>query len=512
MDGLLREFVAEASESLDKVDQELARLVEMPGNEKILQHIFRLLHSIKGTCGFLNLPRFEALVDAAEALMEKLRNGAADNDAAYTLTAAVARMKSLLFAIEKHQAEPDGEDRDIIEALAEALSGKPRVKIHTPANEPDRNFEKYYVRVAKDALQQLAQNVEELAEIRDQLIDLSGAPNGCDFGTPLRHLSGITDQLLKASSAAQKIPFSHALKKLPRLARALSKELGKAIELKIQGAELEFDRELVELIKDPLVHMLRNAADHGIELPSLREAAGKPRTGCITLDIRNERNQVVIEMKDDGCGFDIENLKRAAMRLKISDEMMRDESQIQNLAFTPGLSTASGFTKISGRGVGLDVVRHSVAQLSGSIDLRTEAGEGASLTIRIPLKSETLRERLSFVVFRAGGEQKALPLTLVKRFEKIETAHIARTAQGEMIDYHGEAMPLARLSRKESTGILPALIFSDAGRLKGLVVDEIVGIIEGGAVKPVSGKPGIVATATMRGQPVDVVDVVGILA
>src|SRR5664279_443153 len=326
MDDLLREFVTETNESLDVVDVELVRFEQDPNNAKILDNIFRLVHTIKGTCGFLALPRLEALAHAAETLMGKFRDGApATNDAVTLILATIDRIKAILESLERDQREPDGADDDLIAELERMVDGtgakqavgtlapqvlerplRPgensldeleRAFRETPIDPPlakpakvapapvpaevpvkdDDNGKSAgkSIRVTVDTLEQLMTMVSELVLTRNQLLEIVRRHDDSEFKTPLQRLSNVTAELQEGVMKTRMQPIGNAWQKFPRIVRDLSNELGKQIDLEMQGAETELDRQVLDLIKDPLTHMARNSADHGLETAEERRAAGK---------------------------------------------------------------------------------------------------------------------------------------------------------------------------------------------------------------------------------------------
>jgi two-component system chemotaxis sensor kinase CheA len=332
MDDLLREFVTETNESLDVVDVELVRFEQDPNNANILDNIFRLVHTIKGTCGFLGLPRLEALAHAAETLMGKFRDGVpASSEAVTLILATIDRIKAILESLEREQREPEGGDTDLIsslermvervgsasslappqqtvgrlipqvlerplrpdedslddlerafrETLADppAIKSKPSAALTEAAARDDEAAKgaNQSIRVTVDTLEHLMTMVSELVLTRNQLLEIVRRHEESEFKTPLQRLSSVTAELQEGVMKTRMQPIGNAWQKLPRIVRDLSNELGKKIELEMQGAETELDRQVLDLIKDPLTHMVRNSADHGLETP--RAAARGRKTG-----------------------------------------------------------------------------------------------------------------------------------------------------------------------------------------------------------------------------------------
>jgi two-component system chemotaxis sensor kinase CheA len=457
MDDLLREFLTETGEHLDTVDLELVRFEQDPNNETILRNIFRLVHTIKGTCGFLGLPRLEALAHAAETLMGKFRDGMPVTSEAVTLIlATLDRVKVILSELERQAAEPEGTDGDLIGSLermatAEAPVAVPsgpstkeavgtvasqvlerelrpgevslddleRAFLETPGPELEQEkpepvaepmpgpverraveaaeageggdapiHKVQTIRVNVDTLEHLMTMVSELVLTRNQLLEISRRVDDHSYKVPLQRLSHVTAELQEGVMKTRMQPIGNAWQKLPRVVRDLSAELSKKIELVMQGADTELDRQVLEVIKDPLTHMVRNSADHGIESPLERKAAGKPERGSIRLNAYHEGGTITIEVADDGRGLDHAAIRRKVTERGIASEPdveRMSEAQVAKFIFHPGFSTAKAITAISGRGVGMDVVKTNIELIGGTVDVRSEAGRGTTFTIKIPL-------------------------------------------------------------------------------------------------------------------------------
>ncbi len=503
MDDLLREFVTETNESLDVVDVELVRFEQDPNNAKILDNIFRLVHTIKGTCGFLALPRLEALAHAAETLMGKFRDGLpATNEAVTLILATIDRIKEILESLERDQREPDGADDDLIsdlERMVERIGSvaPPVAPQHavgtltpqvlerplrpgedslddlerafreppvepppakptkpTPADAPVKDDEtgkgaNQSIRVTVDTLEHLMTMVSELVLTRNQLIEIVRRHDDSEFKTPLQRLSNVTAELQEGVMKTRMQPIGNAWQKFPRIVRDLCNELGKHIDLEMQGAETELDRQVLDLIKDPLTHMVRNSADHGLETPEERRAAGKPEHGRIRLSAYHEGGHIIIQVADDGRGLSTERIKAKAVAQGLVSEAEIEklsEAQIQKFIFAPGFSTAAKVTSVSGRGVGMDVVRNNIDQIGGTIDVKSVAGVGLSFTIKIPL---TLAIVAALIV-EAGGDRFAIPQLAVVELVRARSGgehRIERIKDTTVLRLRDKLLPLARLSR-----------------------------------------------------------------
>ncbi|MGE3419996.1 MAG: chemotaxis protein CheW [Bradyrhizobium sp.] len=557
MDDLLREFLTETSESLDTVDNQLVRFEQEPNNAKILDNIFRLVHTIKGTCGFLGLPRLEALAHAGETLMGKFRDGMPVTAEAVTLIlSSIDRIKEILAGLEATEAEPEGNDRDLIdqlEAMVErgmaamaagvaagaapaeasapemasppiqpAEAAEPKVAQGTlveqtlerplrpgevSLDELERAFRETATEVAEtapaapaapvapaaapaapaakaapaaeakkpakragngegdmaegdkvanqsirvnvDTLEHLMTMVSELVLTRNQLLEISRRNEDTEFKVPLQRLSNVTAELQEGVMKTRMQPIGNAWQKLPRIVRDLSGELGKQIELEMHGADTELDRQVLDLIKDPLTHMVRNSADHGLETPAERAAAGKPEQGTIRLSAYHEGGHIIICIADNGRGLNTEKIKAKALQNGLVTEAELEkmtEAHIHKFIFAPGFSTAATVTSVSGRGVGMDVVRTNIDQIGGTIDIKSVAGEGSSVTIKIPLTLAIV----SALIVEAGGDRFAIPqLSVVElvRARANSEHRIERIKDTAVLRLRNKLLPLMHLKK-----------------------------------------------------------------
>lgn len=564
MDDLLREFLTETSESLDTVDNQLVKFEQEPNNAKILDNIFRLVHTIKGTCGFLGLPRLEALAHAGETLMGKFRDGMPVTAEAVTvILSSIDRIKEILAGLEATEAEPEGTDRDLIdklEAMVEqgmaAMSGSaqpmpsdaaavtdapplaPEAPVAASAKESakeatagllveqtlerplrpgevsldelERAFREtaieapapvakaapapeapaakeaakesakdaakpaaakekaapkksmadesagegdrianQSIRVNVDTLEHLMTMVSELVLTRNQLLEISRRNEDTEFKVPLQRLSNVTAELQEGVMKTRMQPIGNAWQKLPRIVRDLSSELGKQIELEMHGADTELDRQVLDLIKDPLTHMVRNSADHGLETPAERLAAGKGEQGTIRLSAYHEGGHIIICIADNGRGLNTEKIKAKAISSGLVTEAELEkmsEAQIHKFIFAPGFSTAAAITSVSGRGVGMDVVRTNIDQIGGTIDIKSVAGEGSSVTIKIPLTLAIV----SALIVEAAGDRFAIPqLSVVElvRARANSEHRIERIKDTAVLRLRNKLLPLIHLKK-----------------------------------------------------------------
>lgn len=540
MDDLLSEFLTETSESLDVVDVELVKFEQEPNNAKILDNIFRLVHTIKGTCGFLGLPRLEALAHAAETLMGKFRDGVSVTPEAVSLILnSIDRIKEILSDLEAANGrEPEGSDDDLISELermsmsatVEATAGadgpaaeddaaeeedvpitrgslvdqvlerplrpgevsldelerafrEAEVEIELPtAAAPEMETEddeetvpvaaprsretesvkagaektekknassvsNQTIRVAVETLEHLMTMVSELVLTRNQLLEIVRRHEDSEFKVPLQRLSNVTAELQEGVMKTRMQPIGNAWQKLPRIVRDLSQELEKPIELEMAGADTELDRQVLELIKDPLTHMVRNSADHGLEMPAERRKAGKPEKGTVRLSAYHEGGHIIIEVKDDGRGLDVEKIKKKVIENGLASESELEkmtDQQIYKYIFKAGFSTATEVTSVSGRGVGMDVVRNNIELIGGTVDLRSAPGKGTTFIIKIPLTLAIV----STLIVEASGDRFAIPQLSVVELVRVQSNsehRIERIKDTPVLRLRNKLLPLVHL-------------------------------------------------------------------
>jgi two-component system chemotaxis sensor kinase CheA len=414
MDEVLREFLTESNENLVRLEQDIVDLERSPGNSATLNSIFRTVHTIKGTCGFLGLERLERVAHSAESVLVLVRDGKLDAspELMSVVLAAVDVFKDILTGIERAGEEPIGDDSALIArldawvegngaapqpnaapaaAVAPATSARATTAPVAPAPEsrPAANEAvDATLRVNVHLLDRLMNLVGELVLSRNQLIQLSAGDENSPYLAPVQRLNRVATDLQEAVMKTRMQPIGNAWGKLPRMVRDLAHETGKTIELELSGAETELDRQILQAIQDPLTHMVRNSADHGIESPAVRRAAGKPETGRVRLNAYHEGGHVIIEVTDDGAGLDTVKIRaKAVERGMLTREAAAalNEAQALRLIFEPGFSTAERVTNVSGRGVGMDVVRNNIERIGGVVDVSSRVGIGTTVRVRIPL-------------------------------------------------------------------------------------------------------------------------------
>lgn len=609
MDDLLEEFLAETNESIELLDGELVRLEKNPDDPDLISHIFRVLHTIKGTCGFLGLPRLAALAHAGENVLGQFRDGAipVTPDAMNPVLEALDCIRTFVAALEETGKEPKGDDSDLIDRLnavakggaagsseasqveeapaeeeetdtlynrvggissidaavelfyekiladdrlkeffvdvdIDRLQGMQRAFMslalggpdeyegrdlrgaHAPLVERGLNDEHFdavaehlrnaledlevpvdvtdgiigrvatvrdevlgrneddgsgdavavdesaasdvqadqkeepkaapakraptsSIRVNVDVLESLMTVVSELVLTRNQLMQILRAEKDSEFTGPLQRLNQVTSELQESVMQTRMQPIGNAWSKLPRIIRDLAQELDKKIELVMKGAETELDRQVLDEIKDPLTHMVRNAADHGLETTEGRRAAGKSETGIVTLTARHEGGHIIVEVGDDGHGLNTDRIRDKILANSLATEAELEgltDQQIQQFIFKPGFSTAQSVTSVSGRGVGMDVVRSNIAKIGGTVELNSVAGRGTRFTIKIPLTLAIV----SALIVECGGQRFALPqnsVTELVRITKNSTHKVENVKGTPVLRLRDRLLPLVTL-------------------------------------------------------------------
>ena len=412
MDELIADFLVETSDSLQILDNELVELEKNPQNIELLNSIFRVMHTIKGTCGFFGMSKLASVAHAGENIMDKLRNKqlSVNSEVISFILEVVDAVKEIISYIKDNQgAEPDTDYSSFIEKINNITAVNIKTKNNTNKIEVVRDEIKVSVseeaatsaetehhdhsnsqviKVSVELLENLMEIVSELVLNRNQLIQLDRNIGDNRFSLSVQRLNTITTSLQEAIMKTRMQPISNAWVKLPRMLRDLSRDLKKKIKLVMIGSETALDRQLIESIKDPLVHMIRNAADHGIELPADRLAAGKPEEGTITLNAYHQGGHIIIEVSDDGLGVSVKKIKNKVLKNKLATKKELEEMsdmQVRQFIFKEGFSTAEVVTEISGRGVGMDVVKNNIEDIRGTVEINSIEGKGSCFVIKIPL-------------------------------------------------------------------------------------------------------------------------------
>jgi two-component system, chemotaxis family, sensor kinase CheA len=540
--ALLGEFVDECLEHLQQAELALLDIEVDPEDREALNAVFRGFHTIKGTAGFLGLPHIQKLAHHAEALLERARNGEISLTGGYADLAleSADRLKGLIVELQDYAgtgpppAPPDLEElisrlgdpesqgvsaeapevapvvlrvgdilvaeqkatRQAVEAAARDPEGGrigQKLVQHAAARTQDvahalraqkqvaEGAADGYVRVRTDRLDALLNMVGELVIANAMLVQDEAVQANAfgSLGRKASQLNKITRELQDLGMAMRMVPLRNTFQKMTRLVRDLSHKSGKEVQFVTEGEDTEIDRTMVETLGDPLLHMVRNAVDHGVEPPEQRRAAGKPEAGRVVLRAYQAAGSVVIELQDDGHGLDRQRILAKAIANGLVEEG-RDlsDAEVYRLVFAAGLSTAEQVTDVSGRGVGMDVVSRNIEALRGRVDIASISGQGTTFTVRIPLTLAIMDGML----VRVGQERYIVPTASIQQSFQAEPENLATiTGGGEMVVFRGEVIPVVRLHRlyrvagaeeRLTRGILLALD-SDSGRY-ALLVDELL--------------------------------------
>jgi two-component system chemotaxis sensor kinase CheA len=548
--ALLQEFLIESEELLEGMNQDLVALEQAPDDTELLNRIFRALHTIKGTSGFLNFDPVVRLSHRAEDVLNTLRRSEvefsrrimdallaardqlsimlqdiregglkdyaldgliAELEAVQEPAPAPSRLGDILVAegviapgalqdVLQQQAQ-SGEIRKIGELLVEkGLASKTDVSnaLARQKRQADSVIAAQTMRVDVRKLDELINLVGELVLERNRLFQLSrelsmGRLEMQDlteaFSQSTARLSFITEELQAAGLRARMVPIDTVFRKFPRLVRDVAHNLKKEVDLLVSGEDTELDKTMVEMIGDPLVHLVRNSLDHGLELPDVRESGGKPRKGTIRLEARQEGDQIIISVADDGAGIDPARIAKKAMEkgLVTADRLRTMTTrEILDFVFLPGFSTAEKISDLSGRGVGMDVVRSNLTKLNGTIELESKLGAGTTVFFRLPLTLAIL----PVLLVEVGNEIYALPLRSVVETARIRATELHRFEGSELLHLRGETVPLLRLRqifkvqyRADEKGSDKVVILGIGEKRIALLVDNLIGQ-ESTVIKP----------------------------
>ena len=548
MDDLIKEFVVETYENLDMLDRAMVELEKDPQHKLSLDNIFRTIHTLKGTCGFVNCSRLEKLAHVGENLLGRIREGSLmlNAERASALLSMVDAVRHAISILEQTGSEPEVTYEDHIQKLiglteSDALEtvpaepaiaaavpepksvaeaplpaeseasaspvSEPEPKTGTAANLPpgapaptnavDQSLAKHSslsestIRVDVSILDKLMNLVGELVLARNQIGQFSEDFPEKAFHSACQRLNLITSEVQETFMKTRMQPIENVFGKFPRIVRDLCNDLGKQVRIEMSGNQTELDRTIIEAIKDPLTHIVRNSVDHGIESVERRQASGKNAEGVLSLRAYHEGGQVNIEIRDDGAGINVGRVKQKAVEkgLIAAEQAARmSDREAFNLIFLPGFSTVEKVTNLSGRGVGMDVVRTNIAKIGGSVDVHSVVGAGTTLKIKIPLTLAIIPA----LIVTAAGDRFAIPqISLIEllRLDGEKAKRGIETLHGVPVyRLRGKLLPLAYLSRElkiEPTTANAAdanaadadavniVVLQADGRQFGLVVDRI---------------------------------------
>jgi two-component system chemotaxis sensor kinase CheA len=569
MREIIEDFIIETQEILDALDEKFVELEKDRANQPLLNEIFRSVHTIKGAAGFLGFNQIVELTHATENVLKKLRDGIMDatpeimdvvlqavdmlkklleyvkaqDDRREDLSEIISTLKAidsgdlLLKNAEKEtiKEEITADNTSVCEIPEEVLTNdendKPSInnqndkgKISEPeiqnreSNPKETIHVEQTIRVDVERLDSVLNLVGELVLGRNRLMKITSNleskytddPEVSSLSETMAFLNLITSDLQIAVMKTRMQPVRKVFNKFPRMVRDLARSCNKDVELLISGEDTEVDKSVIENIADPLVHLIRNAIDHGIEPRNERIEKGKPEKGLIKLSASQEGNNIVIEIDDDGRGINVDAVKRKALEKRlVTEEQLQNVSDKDALEyiFLPGFSTAQQVSDISGRGVGMDVVKTNLAKLNGSIDIITEEGRGTRFTIKLPLTLAIIQT----LMVEVQGETYAIPLGSVLETVKIGQDEIKTIDTQEVIQLRGEIVPILRLARlfniysEDNKDRYYAVVVSAEDKKFGIVVDRLKGQEEV-VIKAVEGElinfrdSNIIAGATITGE------------
>jgi two-component system chemotaxis sensor kinase CheA len=610
MNEIVREFLLETHENLAQLDLDLVTLEKDPAERETLARVFRTLHTVKGTAGFLGLPKLQTVAHAAENLLSRLRAGELvfQGEIAATLLAVVDVIRQMLASIEATETEGTADYADLIRTLERLTKGsgsapEPKVKTHAPtapaardvpaplppqpapsvvgkppapppgepppvvakpqappavepsppprpapptivpAAQPEASplsmavsfpptlaghaqvaeqgepseprtsaVTDSSIRVDVGLLNQLMNLVGELVLARNQIMQFAAAHEESAFVGPVQRLNLLTTELQAGVMKTRMQPIGNIWTKFPRLVRDIAVACNKQVHLEMEGKDTELDKSIIESIRDPLTHLVRNAIDHGIETPADRQVLGKPMEGCLKLRAFHEGGKVIIEIADDGSGIDPARVRDKALNIKLitAEQAARmSERELINLIFLPGFSTAERISNFSGRGVGMDVVRTNIEKIGGSVDVESQLGQGTTVKMKIPLTLAIIPA----LTVTSGDGRYAIPQVSLLELVRLE----GEQAQNGIEHIHGapvyrlrgNLLPVVYLNEQlqvastaGSSGDLHIVVLQADDRQFGLVVDEIHDTEEI-VVKPLQKQLkgiGIFAGATIMGD------------
>ena len=545
MKELVQDFLIETNEIIDNLDHDLVELENRQDDLDLLNKIFRGAHTMKGSSSFLGFDKLSGVTHHAEEILNKLRKGEihVTREIMDVLLEFVDVTKRLVQDIENGTDTADA--TDVVKKLKLANEGKiassaggskPAAKSDAPkpAQQSQQaqgakasGSQEQTIRVDVSRLDDLLNIMGELVLSRNRLAQLAfELENKFENEYLIEQLMEATSQigmntteLQLAIMKTRMIPIGKVFNKFPRMVRDISRDQGKEIDLIISGEETELDKSVVEEIGDPLIHMIRNSCDHGIEKPEVRKARGKPEKGEVLLSAYHEGNHIVIEIKDDGAGMDPEALKRKAIEKRVitpEEAASLDKNQAYALIFRPGFSTADKVTSISGRGVGMDVVRTNVEKLNGIISIESEVGKGSTFYLKLPLTLAIIQALLVEV----ANEIFAIPLVSVVETVRISSNEIHSFEGREVLKLRDRVLSLVRLDEAFSLEENPkddlyVVVVALAEKQLGFIVDKLIGqeeIVIKSLGEYLGGNPGVAgATITGNGRIRLIIDVAGVM-
>ena len=426
MDDLISEFIAECREMLEALGGEIVAWEASPDDRARLDSIFRFVHTVKGNCGFFDFPRLEALSHAAEDALAEVRAGRrqADHALVSAVLAIIDRISEMVAALEAGDEIVAGDDTLLIQALQPSAEVAVAPVAATVAEAQTKAVAPRTIRLSVELLDRLMSGVSDMVLARNELARrLREAPGDVAVDGAFERLSSIIAEMRDSITRTRMQRIENLFVALPRMVRDLSAELNKQVLVDIEGGDVELDREMIEMIRDPLTHIIRNAVDHGIETPAERLKTGKREIGLLIVSARQSGNQILIDIQDDGRGINAKRLVEKAVAAGVVDKSeAANLSKREHLAliFEAGVSTASQVTAISGRGVGMDVVRSNIERIGGIVEVDSTLGEGTRMTLRVPL-TLTIIPALTVSV---AGQSFAIPRSAIDEIVRANGASV----------------------------------------------------------------------------------------
>lgn len=461
----VKAFLEESYENLNELERGIIKLEKNPDNQQLLERIYRCVHTIKGNCGYLALKKLELVAHVGENLLGCLRDGklSVNLEISSALLQIVDAIRQILNNIETTGHEGEADYEELINTLNQLQVTKKEGELFLELGETAQRGNadtsvastlstlESSLRVNVGLLDQMMNLVGELVLARNQILQFATTVEDTAFNGACQKLNSITTKLHEGFMKTRMQPISTLWQKFHRLTRDLAIACGKQVWLEIEETETELDKTIIEAIKDPLTHIIRNCIDHGIELPAVRIERGKPVEGCLLLRAFHESGQVNIEISDDGAGIDLERLKRRAQQLGLitsPEAANMSEWEALNLVFLPGFSTAQRVTNISGRGLGMNVVKTNIEKINGTVDVQSHLGQGTTFKIKIPL---TLAIIPTLIVTQ-GGNYYAIPQVSLLEVLRLQGEQ-ARTGIEILYDVpvhrlRGNLLPLVYLNRE----------------------------------------------------------------
>ncbi|MBE9009174.1 chemotaxis protein CheA [Pseudanabaenaceae cyanobacterium LEGE 13415] len=474
----LEVFLLESRDILAQFEQSVLNLEKSALDPEQLNQMYRALHTIKGNAGFVPFPKLEAIAHAGETLLEKIRSTQAEfsPDISAVLLQLIDAIRQILDTIQATQTEGDRDYSRLIVALT-SIWVEPTQSDSSEAIESTAAALDPTIRVQVNDLDHLMNLVGELVLVRNRVLQLTNLNQHSELLSACQQIDLLTNELQERVMQTRMQPISTLWRILPRFVRNVALECSKEVELIFEGGHTELDRAVIAAIKDPLTHLIRNCIDHGIEPPNVRQKAGKSLQGHLMLKASQVNGTVIIEIRDDGAGIEIDQLKARSQQLGVittTQSASISDREALELIFQPGVSTASEVTRVSGRGIGMDVVRQNLEAISGTVEVESQLGRGTLFRLKFPLTLAIIPALL----ITSGGEQFAISQASVRELIRIEGQQIETLLDVPVYRLRGEILPIVNLASVLKLSIAqPEVLYCvvieiDQYRF-GLIVDEI---------------------------------------